>query len=327
MQLGFWQRSRWLSVGCLLAIRERRGQETQSMMLAEVVQRNPKQLADECAQGKRATIGVRFFGAEGTQYALSTILARQTSADLAGPADTAAPMHAMKVRTREGDDTAAQAQAGADDGARVRDGQQERGAKEKRGMAGDEGNFGVGTQQHSAAGSSPQVAAAAAALARLDVAAEGTPPPPPPPHGTGPSTSATPEVAQMPDSGEKGRASDSKSDAQRMSTASEAELPLLVDAVQVAHDFGVCKPVLQALQEDRLLAPPFGDTLFTDARQQPQTGHVTAPIWQNDESMAPWLQKRLETMDPAQQRAFDHALSHKVALIQGPPGSFFFHKA
>ena len=324
-------------MGCLLAIRERRGLETQSMMLAEVVQRNAKQLAEECAQGRRATIGVRFFGAEGTQYALSTILESRENAGVPGATDfTAAASDGIKVRTREGDATGAQAHgaaAMAHTPSLGHQGQDKTGEGEERGRADNQGNSGrssgADTQQHPAAGVSAQFTAAAAAIARQDIATDDTPPlPPPPPHvhaAAGPSTPASPQVARAPAAAELERTSGHRSNAQRASTASEAELPLLVHAVQVAHDFGVCKPVLQALQEDRLLTPPFGDTLFSAAGQPPQTGHVEPPAWQTDEAMAGWLQERLDTMDPTQHQAFDHALSRKVALVQGPPGVCFFH--
>jgi hypothetical protein len=280
-------------VGCLLAIRERRGQETQSMMLAEVVHRNPKQLAEDCQRGKRATIGVRFYGAEGTQYALSTILDSEMSTEAAGVTspDATAVCAVRKVRRRDGDGTVSQAKTGA----------------------------GLGAQPQAGIVSSPQEAAAAAAIARLDIATaedKTLPPPPPRRSGDGPSdrsSAATPEAAAP------GREAH-RSDTQRQSVASEAEPPLVVDAVQIAHDFGVCKPVLQALQEDRLLEPPFSQTLFTATGKAPQSEYIAPPTWQTDEQMAAWLYKRLDTMDPAQQEAFDHALSRKVALIQGPPG-------
>lgn len=92
-----------------------------------------------------------------------------------------------------------------------------------------------------------------------------------------------------------------------------------VDAVQLAHDFAVYKPVLQALQEERLLTPPFAETLFSEAKP-PVAGMIAPPVWENDERAAAWLQRRVETMDDAQRAAFDHALGRKVALIQGPPG-------
>lgn len=92
-----------------------------------------------------------------------------------------------------------------------------------------------------------------------------------------------------------------------------------VDAVQLAHDFAVYKPVLEALQEERLLTPPFAETLFSEAKP-PVSGIIAPPVWENDESASAWLQRRVETMDDAQRAAFDHALGRKVALIQGPPG-------
>lgn len=98
-----------------------------------------------------------------------------------------------------------------------------------------------------------------------------------------------------------------------------ASCATMMDAVQLAHDFAVYKPVLQALQEERLLTPPFGDILFSEAKP-PVSGFVAPPVWENDESAAAWLQRRVETMDDAQRAAFDHALGRRVALIQGPPG-------
>eukprot|EP00892_Ulva_mutabilis_P000793 jgi/Ulvmu1/10714/UM067_0041.1 len=93
-----------------------------------------------------------------------------------------------------------------------------------------------------------------------------------------------------------------------------------MDAVQLAHDFAIYKPVLQALQEERLLTPPFGDTLFSET-QPPLASPVPAPAWENDETASGWLQSRVGTMDNAQRAAFDHALTRSVAMIQGPPGT------
>jgi hypothetical protein len=90
--------------------------------------------------------------------------------------------------------------------------------------------------------------------------------------------------------------------------------------MQVSSDFGICFPALQALQEDRFLTPPFGETIFHSVRN-PVAGYIAPPEWQNDKATASWVQRRYDAMDPAQQRAFDHALSSKVALIQGPPGT------
>lgn len=92
------------------------------------------------------------------------------------------------------------------------------------------------------------------------------------------------------------------------------------DAVQLAHDFAVYKPVLEALQEERLVTPPFESTLFSET-QPPVSAPVPPPVWQNDETAAAWLQSRVESMDDAQKAAFDHALSRSVALVQGPPGA------
>jgi hypothetical protein len=90
--------------------------------------------------------------------------------------------------------------------------------------------------------------------------------------------------------------------------------------VQVSSDFGICHPVLQALQEERFLTPPFGETIF-HAGGNPAVEYIAAPEWQNDVEIAGWVQGRYDAMDPAQRSAFDHALSRKVALIQGPPGN------
>lgn len=276
------------------------------MMLAEVVHRDPKQLAEECAKGRRATIGVRFFGSEGTQYALSTILARQASDEAAAFPDNTAAQQETKLKVRKRDENAAG--QGQGQAARAVDAGM---GKENAGP----------DQQHRQADpvayeASPQAAAAAAAMERRVISEQPTAPHNTALHNTDAgSNTATPAAAtcssHMVPTG-------NRSSTSRASVDAEADLPFHVDAVQVAHDFGVCKPVLQALQEDRLLTPPFGDIIF--AANQPQAGLIDPPVWQNDDRMAAWLAPRLQTMDPAQKEAFDHALSRKVALIQGPPG-------
>lgn len=90
--------------------------------------------------------------------------------------------------------------------------------------------------------------------------------------------------------------------------------------MQVANDYAIARPVLEALQEERLVSPPFAATLFSEV-QPPATAHVAPPMWQNDPQAAAYLQPRVEALDEAQRAAFDHALSREVALIQGPPGT------
>lgn len=89
--------------------------------------------------------------------------------------------------------------------------------------------------------------------------------------------------------------------------------------VQVANDYAIARPVLEALQEERLVSPPFAATLFSEV-QPPVAAYVAPPVWENDPQAAAYLQPRVEALDEAQRAAFDHALSREVALIQGPPG-------
>ena len=90
-----------------------------------------------------------------------------------------------------------------------------------------------------------------------------------------------------------------------------------IDIVQAAPDFGISKPVLQALQDERLLQPPLPE-LFTGDHSQ--VALLDAPVWQNDEDVAKWVQAQLDMFDKAQRSAFDGALRQRVALVQGPPG-------
>lgn len=101
---------------------------------------------------------------------------------------------------------------------------------------------------------------------------------------------------------------------QRTDTSAAARRP---DLVQAAPDFGICKPVLLALQEDRLVDPPIAE-LFTG--EHAAAPALQPPVWQNDVDAATWLQKRLDMFDDAQTAAFSHALQRRLAIIQGPPG-------
>jgi hypothetical protein len=106
-----------------------------------------------------------------------------------------------------------------------------------------------------------------------------------------------------------------------METCESAKV--VVEAVQIASAFAISKPVLEALQSERILQPPFGHVLFAKGKPAPRC--LPPPSWENDEATAGWLQQRLDSMDPAQKQAFDEALSREVALIQGPPGMQPFH--
>lgn len=87
--------------------------------------------------------------------------------------------------------------------------------------------------------------------------------------------------------------------------------------VQVAHDFGIIKPILKTLQSAELLDLPFKAQIFEQSHGSP----IAAPEWQIDEAAAAWIEPRLRRMDDAQREAFEHATTAPVALIQGPPGS------
>ena len=89
------------------------------------------------------------------------------------------------------------------------------------------------------------------------------------------------------------------------------------DLVQVSHDFAVAQPVLRALQACVALPMPE----LAAAAGAAAAGAVAPPVWQNDGTVAPWLQGRVDMFDDAQRDAFTHALSNRVALVQGPPGA------
>ena len=89
------------------------------------------------------------------------------------------------------------------------------------------------------------------------------------------------------------------------------------DLVQAAPDFGICKPVLLALQEEQLVNPPI-EELFTGKHDG--AGALPPPAWQNDEDAATWLQSKLDLFDDAQTAAFHYALRLRLAIVQGPPG-------
>jgi hypothetical protein len=94
------------------------------------------------------------------------------------------------------------------------------------------------------------------------------------------------------------------------------------DAVQISNNFGVCRPILEALQSSRLAAPPFASTLFGGDHSRPLKP-LSEPNWQVEAnaSTREWLEAQIVKMDAAQQAAFHEALSRPVALIQGPPGA------
>eukprot|EP00892_Ulva_mutabilis_P010093 jgi/Ulvmu1/7456/UM036_0118.1 len=50
-------------------------------------------------------------------------------------------------------------------------------------------------------------------------------------------------------------------------------------------------------------------------------GTVARPDWQSDPAATQWLKAQLQRFDQAQTGAFNFALSSKVAMIQGPPGT------
>ena len=116
--------------------------------------------------------------------------------------------------------------------------------------------------------------------------------------------------------------------AESVAAAQEANNPDLMqivqvgfhDAVQVSNNFGVSRPVLQALQSGCLADPPFQDVLFTQKHGEEQQ-QLAPPPWEADVRTRQWMQPQLDKMDAAQRAAFDVSLVQPVSLIQGPPGA------
>lgn len=96
----------------------------------------------------------------------------------------------------------------------------------------------------------------------------------------------------------------------------------LGDAVQISSNFGVTRPVLQALQAPALAEPPFARELLGGQHGADELAAlaVPEPEWRQDNATREWLEQQLARMDGAQRAAFDSAVTRRVALIQGPPG-------
>lgn len=232
MQEHFWQRSKWLVHGALLCIHERSALSTKRTHLVEVVARDPKELAHQCRNFARISVGVRFCHADAAMHGLGLISSRR------------AQMHAAHAHAEPVHDDA-------------------------------------------------RAAAANAAAARAAAAA-------------GPGAGAATRGAEATGEG-----------------ADQGPVPVMT-AVQVAHDFAIARPVLEALQEERLVSPPFGRTLFAEDLPPP-ANPIAPPQWENDPTAAAYLHPRIQALDPAQREAFNHALGREVALIQGPPGGHDTH--
>eukprot|EP00892_Ulva_mutabilis_P006560 jgi/Ulvmu1/4276/UM197_0003.1 len=235
----FWQRSKWLLHGAILCIRQYSTRGTQRSHLVEVAARDPKELAHQCRNHQRISVGVRFCHPDANLHGLDLVTMSHGGAQ----AQTHAS-HAPQAAQSWGD------KAPAD---------------------GD-----------------PRAAAAAAAAARA-------------------------ATAQAPSAVAAGADRAHAEEAENVPAAR-------MTAVQVAHDFAVARPVLEALQEERLVTPPFGKTLFAEERPPPALP-VAPPLWENDPVASAYLQHRVEGLDHAQREAFDQALRREVALIQGPPGT------
>ena len=102
--------------------------------------------------------------------------------------------------------------------------------------------------------------------------------------------------------------------------------------------FQDCLPVAADLATAETRGLPLGDHLFVSpltahtARgpgskdAMPNSGSRAAgvalsPEWQQAQGATDWIRRQLQRFDQAQTQAFDFALSHKVAMIQGPPGA------
>jgi hypothetical protein len=253
LQLTFWQRCKWVSMGSLLAIRERRGGETQSIHLAQVVYRVPRQLAEWCEQGKRVMVGVRMFEEEGTRYALSTILAGKeadTQAQSSSGSATPVDWKKIKVRQRAGANNATnragETPVGSSD--KMRGAPQPMPARQNReadahGAAGNDTTAGAQQTNHSvaaAAAASPQLAAAQAAMARMATAESATQQPESHrlrdhlnlhPGSAGPATELA--TASTSASTKQGSAGGGAQEKLSRTEASVVDPPLVVDAVQV----------------------------------------------------------------------------------------------
>lgn len=311
LQERFWQRDKWLQNGVLLCIQEHSTHSTRSH-LVEVAARNPKELAHQCRNHQRISVGVRFCHGGGSLQGLALL-----SRSLARTANN------EREQTLGGNNGAHSA-SGAAGRVLMR-------APDDSAAAGDGAGGAQGQLQD------PRAAAAAAAAARAAAA----------------------QAAESPAAGDRGQGTSSErcvlfqwlsvclpallcvskrrslcrphtsaaaapEDAHAPAAAAEQVQAVAAwTAVQVAHDYAIARPVLEALQEERLVTPPFGGTLFSET-QPPAARPVAAPMWQNDPEAAVYLQPRVEALDAAQRDAFEHALSREVALIQGPPGRTIF---
>jgi hypothetical protein len=255
LQLTFWQRCKWVSMGSLLAIRERRGGETKSIHLAQVVYRVPRQLAEWCEQGKRVMVGVRMFEEEGTRYALSTILAgKEADTQAQSSAGSAMPVEWRKIKVRQ--------RVGANNETN-RTGETPVGSSEQMGGAaqpmpaqqnrqadahGDAGKKKTAREQQdnhfvaAAAAASPQLAAAQAAMARMATAESSIQQPESHrlqdhlhPGSAGPQIATASTSA----SSKQGSAGGSAQEKLPRIEASVVEPPLAVDAVQARSHIAI----------------------------------------------------------------------------------------
>eukprot|EP00892_Ulva_mutabilis_P006627 jgi/Ulvmu1/4336/UM002_0059.1 len=94
--------------------------------------------------------------------------------------------------------------------------------------------------------------------------------------------------------------------------------------VQIGASFAFAGHVLNRLQERSLIAAnengPFAGKLFANEHGASDS-KLRNPRWQDCPTARKWMHPKLEMMDFAQKEAWKHALSARVALIQGLPGT------
>ena len=323
--MDWWTRSKWLQSGTLLALKA-----DNVLRFAEVVRRNVKQLAQP-----RAVVGVRFCDTDDLREVLLDLSRREAAARAAKAkaekAEKAAAQRKAAAAAAGTDGAGGGARAGVGPGAFAvlqTAGAAKRGPASRRLMCSVQADAEAAQAAAAAAALQRQTQAsgsaagdgvsaltalaypAAAEQAQLEdappAAAPARPPqmpacwlsptppahpPPPLPAGPAPPLEPPPPVAP------------------------HAPEQQSYDAVQVSSDFFVATPILERLQQ--IDNPPFAQELFLS---KPPEG-VDQPHWRADRAAARFLFDELDEFDAAQRRAFEHALSHRVALIQGPPGT------
>ena len=317
VQMDWWKRSRWLQVGTLLAL-----QADDTVRFAEVVRRNVKQLSED-----RGTIGISFCEAQDLHAVLLELTRRQASntAQLAAQADA---QRKQSTNAGKAGRRAAKA-AGSKSGLRLmfdvlQDAGKVQSQREERANAAERraAEAAEPLAATAAAAATHAEADATAASATRDAAAPGSAPaaasqpaaPAAIAEASGPAQARTADqaaqVAQQPAADPDNAAAAAAAGAVATAAARQT-----YDAVQVSCDFFIAAPSLHRLQE--ITEPAFAEELYL-AQPRPL---LAPPDWQSHAAAAGFIRDELDQFDAAQRTAFDHALSHRVALVQGPPGT------